>query len=302
MAVKRGLGRGIAALIPEEGFITQETPTPIKESQKNQQTAENRKQVEIQISIDRINSNPLQPRKTFIDEELEELAASIREHGIIQPVIVEASGNSFTIIAGERRVRAAKIAGLTEIPVIVRNYSEDKRMAVSIIENVQRSDLNPIEEAAAYKQLMELTGLSQDETAAKVGKNRSTIANALRLLKLPSEIQESIRKGEITAGHARAILSTANTKAQDILYREILKKELSVREAEKFAAVLNSRKKEKINKPSAKGRVPELNAMEEKFLDRLGTKVKINGDLNRGTIMIDYYSMDDLERLYEILG
>ena len=245
----------------------------------------------------------MQPRKTFIEEELNELADSIREHGIIQPVIVEENkDNTYTIIAGERRVRAAKIAGLSEVPVIIRNYSEDKRMAVSIIENVQRSDLNPIEEAAGYKQLMELTGLSQDEAAAKVGKNRSTVANALRLLKMPSVMQESIRKGEISAGHARAILSITNAKAQDILYQEILKKELSVRESEKLAATLNSRKKEKTNSSDSKGRIQELGDMEEKLLVRLGTKVKINGDLKRGTIMIDYYSMEDLERLYQIMG
>ena len=233
-----------------------------------------------------------------------ELADSIREHGIIQPVIVEDAGDgTYTIVAGERRIRAAKIAGLSEAPAIVRKYSEEKRMAVSLIENIQRSNLNPIEEAAAYKQLMDLASLSQDEAAARVGKNRSTVANALRLLKLPAEIQDSIGRGELSAGHARAILSVTTAKAQNTLFLEILEKGLSVRDAEKLATSMNGPgKKEKKPQPQGKTRSPELDAMEEKFLNRLGTKVKINGSLNGGTIVIDYYSMEDLERLYEIIA
>ena len=259
---------------------------------------------EMYIPLDRINTNPTQPRKTFNDDELAELADSIREHGIIQPVILEETKEgSYTVIAGERRIRAAKLANLAEVPAVIRKYSEDKRMAVTLIENIQRSNLNPMEEAAAYKQLMEHTGLSQDETAARVGKKRSTVANALRLLKLTPEMQESIRKGDLSAGHARAILSLTIAKAQDTLYTEIIKKGLSVRESEKLASSLgNSAKSGKKPEQKKKGRAPELDAMEEKFLNRLGTKIKIQGDLNRGTIVIDYYSMEDLERLYEILG
>jgi ParB family chromosome partitioning protein len=260
-------------------------------------------QKEITIPLDSLKANPDQPRKIFNDEELAELADSIREHGVIQPIIVEeADDGSYIIVAGERRTRAAKNAGLNEIPAIIRKYNDEKRMVVSIIENVQRADLNPIEEAAAYKRLMELTGLSQDETAARVGKNRSTVANALRLLKLPAEMQKSIQEGLVSPGHARAVLSVTGIKNQETLYREIIKKKLSVREAEKRAAFFNGQKKD--TPPGKKGpeRAPELNAMEEKFLKRLGTKVKINGDENRGTIVIDYYSMDDLDRLYEILG
>ena len=303
---KRGLGKGIAALLPEEVLDKvldeQDIHAQIMENWKNQKASDTRVS-EAFVPLDRIQANPLQPRQDFDSGELTELADSIREHGIIQPVIVEETEGGYVIVAGERRVRAAKIAGLTEVPVIIRKYSDEKRMAVALIENVQRSNLNPMEEAAAYKKLMDLTGLSQDEAASRIGKNRSTIANSLRLLKLPAEIQESIRKGELSAGHARAILSLNSAKAQDALCREIIKKGLSVREAEKEAALAASTaKKEKKHESAKKGRTPELNAMEEKFLRRLGTKVKISGDMNHGTIIIDYYSMEDLDRLYGILG
>ena len=302
MAIKRGLGKGIAALLPEE-TKKPDIHDQIMENWKQQGSAET-SAAEVFLPLDKIKTNPMQPRKFFNDEELAELADSIREHGIIQPVIVEEDKDgTYIVIAGERRIRAAGKAGLSEVPAVIRKYSEEKRIAVTLIENIQRSNLNPIEEAAAYKQLMDLSGLSQDEAAARVGKKRSTVANALRLLKLPSDMQESIRKGELTSGHARAILSLTIAKAQDTLYAEIIKKELSVREAEKLAASLGgAAKKGKTPEPRKKGRAPELDAMEEKFLNRLGTKVKIRGDLNQGTIVIDYYSMEDLDRLYEILG
>jgi len=259
---------------------------------------------EIFIALEKLTANPNQPRKTFDEAELEELADSIRQQGIIQPILAEDNEDgTYTIIAGERRTRAARLAGLTEVPAILRRYSEEKRMVVSLIENIQRANLNAIEEASAYRQLMELEGLSQEEAAAKVGKNRATVANALRLLKLPPDMQESIQKGEISAGHARAVLSLSDAKAQEVLFREILKKGLSVREAEKRAAGLgNQGSKSEKAAVSVKGRAPELDAMEEKFIRYLGTKVVINGDLKKGTIAIDYYSMEDLDRLYEVLG
>ena len=297
MPAKRGLGKGIAALLPDESEII-----PIASLAENTERKNQGSGAELLVSLEKISANPDQPRKIFDEDELLELADSIKEHGIIQPVIIEESGDdTYTIVAGERRVRAAKIAGLTEVPAIIRKYSDEKRMVVSLIENVQRSDLNPMEEARAYKRLMELTGYSQDECAAQVGKNRSTVANALRLLKLPNEMQECIQDEAITPGHARAILSVTGTKNQNLLFREILKKNLSVREAEKLAAVLSAGKKKTAGEDSP-ARAPELTAMEEKFLGRLGTKVKIHGDMNKGTITIDYYSMDDLDRLYGILG
>jgi ParB family chromosome partitioning protein len=259
------------------------------------------------IPLDKLRANPAQPRKHFDEEALRELADSIKEHGIIQPVIAEDAGDgTYVIVAGERRTRAARLAGLAEAPVILRDYSEEKRMEVSLIENVQRADLNPIEEAAAYRQLMELTGLSQDAVAARVGKNRSTVANALRLLRLSPEVQGALEEGALSPGHARAILSVTGKADQNALFREILREGLSVREAEKRAAAPGEKRSEK-NSPGPKTaapgkRPPEIGAMEEKFIGRLGTKVAIEGGLHQGRILIEYYSMEDLERLYEILG
>ena len=316
MAFKRGLGKGLSALLPADDDKDQAQlqekgrrdaaggPIPQADHAPLTETGQGKNSGEMLIPLDKLKANPAQPRKDFDETELEELADSIRQQGIIQPVIVEDAGDgNYTIVAGERRTRAARLAGLEEIPAILRKYSDEKRMIVSLIENIQRSNLNPIEEASAYKQLMDIEKLSQDEAASRVGKNRATVANTLRLLKLPPEMQESIRKNELSPGHARAVLSVTGAKAQNILFREILKKGLSVREAEKRAAALGSQNKtQKGETGKKKKRAPELDAMEERFITRLGTKVIVNGDLNRGTIEIDYYSMEDLERLYEVLG
>jgi ParB family chromosome partitioning protein len=324
VARKHGLGKGLDALLP----LGDEKPpgSPVEQSGRAERDGSgfaadpvdfdgnntlsaagaNPGGAVLLISPDLLQANPDQPRKNFDETELDELAASIREHGIISPVIAETAGDgTYIIIAGERRTRAARLAGLAEVPVILRDYSDEKRMEVSLIENVQRAGLNPIEEAAAYKKLMELTGLSQDEVAAKVGKNRSTVANALRLLKLPTEIRAGLEGGNISPGHARAILAVNGVKNQILLFKAILAGGLSVREAEKRAAAQNAPEKDAPGRGTIKGvprRPPEINAMEEKFIGRLGTKVVIEGDLNRGRIRIDYYSMEDLERLYEILG
>lgn len=258
---------------------------------------------EILVSLEKLSANPGQPRKRFDKAALEELAASIKQHGIIQPIIVdEGASGSYVIVAGERRSRAAALAGLREVPVVVRNYSDQKRLEVALIENIHRSDLNPIEEAAAYKQLMETGGLSQDEAAERVGKNRSTVANALRLLKLPAGIREALESGSLTAGHARAILSLAKTADQEKLFARIKTKGLSVREAEKYAAELAGGKTGTGKPENPAKREPELKTMEDKFIETLGTKVVINGNLKRGRIEIEYYSMDDLDRLYGLLS
>jgi ParB family chromosome partitioning protein len=262
----------------------------------------------ITVPLDKIAANPNQPRKDFADEDMRELTDSIREHGIILPPVVEETGDgNYMIVMGERRIRAAR-AGFTEVPVLVRSYSEQKRMEVALIENIQRVDLNPVEEAMAYRQLMELTGLSQDEVAARVGKNRSTVANTLRLLKLPAAMLDALISGVLSPGHGRALLSVTGTANQEILFREITDRGLSVREAEKRAAALNGDGEKSsvevhvLNRDAAPRRDPELATMEQRFIDTLGTKVAINGDLSRGTIRIDYYSMDDLDRLLGILG
>jgi ParB family transcriptional regulator, chromosome partitioning protein len=293
VAIKKGLGKGLSALLPDEDADKPLSRDPIKGARE--------RNGEILIDPEKLIANPNQPRKIFNEEELAELADSIKQQGIIQPIIAEDAGDgTYTIIAGERRARAARLAGLKEVPVVLRRYSDEKRMVVSLIENIQRANLNPIEEAQAYKQLAELESLSQEDVAARVGKNRATVSNALRLLKLPAEMQESIKKNELSPGHARAVLSLSGAKAQGTLYQEILKKGLSVREAEKRAAALGQENKKP--QKAVKGRNPELAAMEEKFMLRMGTKVIIKGDMNKGAVVIDYYSMEDLERLYEVLG
>ncbi|MDR0503798.1 MAG: ParB/RepB/Spo0J family partition protein [Treponema sp.] len=339
MARRIGLGRGLDALLDnnDEVFQNDNTPVPLAETPKHpkktarevsashdmsasHETAASQEAAAgsaaqasshngtVQLPVDKLIPNPGQPRKNFDETELNELAQSIKTYGIIQPVIAADTGDgSYIIIAGERRTRAARLAGLNEVPAIIRDYTDQKRMEVSLIENIQRSGLNPMEEAAAYKNLMDFSGLSQDELASRVGKNRSTVANALRLLKLPVEIQKSVEEGKISSGHARALLSVNNAKARDKLYRELLAKDISVREAEKKAAALGESGTEKTGQGSAKSKqakkhTPELDAMTEKFIGRLGTKVEIEGDMNKGRIHIDYYSMEDLERLYEILG
>ncbi|GAB6392239.1 MAG: ParB/RepB/Spo0J family partition protein/stage 0 sporulation protein J [Treponematales bacterium] len=298
MAKKTGLGKGLDALLQDGAF----EEAPAGEA--------GRRSGALALPLDAVAANLGQPRKAFDEAELAELAASIRENGVINPIIVEETGNgAYTIVAGERRYRAAKLAGLAEIPALVRAYSDEKRIVISLIENIQRADLKPLEEAAGYRSLMELTGLSQEEVAAKVGKNRTTVTNALRLLKLPRDIQQSLEAGEITPGHGRALLSVTGAGAREQLFRDIVKGGLSVREAEKRAAALNAadggpeRGREK--KPAAQAkaaRPPELAAMEEKFMHRLGAKTVINGTLERGVITIDYYSMEDLDRLYGLLG
>lgn len=290
MASKSRLGKGLQALLPDDD----ESPAG----------AASGKGAEVRLPLDALKTGPGQPRKNFDQAALEELAASIKEHGIIQPVIVEDAGDgTYTIVAGERRTRAARLAGFREVPALIRSYSDEKRLEVALIENVQRADLNPVEEAAAYKKLMELTGLSQEETAARVGKNRATVANALRLLKLPGRIQEALERGEISAGHGRALLSVEKAAAQEELFREIAARGLSVREAEARAVSLSNGKAAAGTKAKGGARQdPELASMEQRFIDRLGTKVSIHGDLKKGTIQIEYYSMDDLDRLLGLLG
>jgi len=256
---------------------------------------------EIQIKL--IIPNPDQPRKTFKDEALKELADSIREQGVIQPIILEESGNRYIIVAGERRFRASRLAGLDTIPGLIRNYTHEQKLEIALIENIQREDLNSIEEAKAYLSLMNNLDLNQDAIARKVGKNRSTIANSLRLLKLPEDIQNSLIEGDISAGHARAILSALNPSDMRILYSRILSNSLSVRESEKQAAELNNgiRKTTQLAVKASKNPDPEIRRIEQKFLDALGTKVSVRGGLKKGKIEIDYYSLDDLERIYDML-
>jgi len=315
MAKRIGLGRGLDALLDNNDGnspAADETTTAPPSVSANTTLKNKANDIE-QLPTDKLVPNPGQPRKNFDETELKELADSIKTYGIIQPIIAANAGDgTYIIIAGERRTRAARLAGLDTVPVIIRDYTDQKRLEVSLIENIQRTDLNPIEEAAAYKNLMDFSNLSQDELAMRMGKNRSTVANALRLLKLPIQIQKSVEEGKVSSGHARALLSVNDAKARDKLYTDLLAGDISVREAEKRAAAINAddNTSEAAGKCKASGgkmgkgkkRPPEIDAMEEKFRNKLGTKVEIDGDMNKGKISIEYYSMEDLERIYEILN
>jgi len=285
---KRALGRGIDALIQQ---VDNETPPEPKDVTT--------------VQLRNIQPNPFQPRTEFDEERLTELAESIKQQGVIQPLIVEQDRDVYTIIAGERRFRAARMAGLSEVPVILRKFTDDEKLEIALIENIQREDLNPIEEAKAYRKLMERNNLSQDSLAKKIGKKRSTVANSMRLLKLPEDMQISIVNGELSSGHARSILSVINPADQRILYNRILNEHLSVREAERQAAGFNkgirSSEKERDKSSYPKLVPPEVQEIEQRFLDILGTKVSLKGDMKKGKIEITYYSKEDLERVYDII-
>jgi len=281
---KKALGKGIGALFTE---ITE--PEVIDSLTK--------------VSVELLKPNPYQPRKEFNDEALQELAASIKQNGIIQPILAEPEDDgTFIIIAGERRVRAAKLAGLTEVPVLLNKYTVEEKLEIALIENIQREDLSALEEAYGYKNIADILNINQEEVAQKVGKKRSTIANALRLLKLPDNVKESLNTGRITAGHARAILSIVNPNDQELLYKKIIENNYSVREAEKQASLLNKGIKGKEKSKSAAVKINnDIEGIKQKFIDILGTKVEIIGDLKKGKIEIAYFSMSDLERIMEII-
>jgi len=295
---KFGLGKGLGALIPES-----EVEIHLKdvEGEARSVPVEGLKSV----PLGKLVPNPDQPRKSFEEKALNELADSIRLHGIIQPVIVEdLKDGTFLIIAGERRYKAAEKAGLREVPVVVRSFTPEKKLEIALIENIQREDLNPVEEAEAYKVLLETASLSQEEVAEKVGKSRPAVANALRLLKLPEEILAALRKGELSSGHARAILSVANLADQIALFRSVLDEGLSVRQTEALAGDYNVGKRPTKGKKPEKPRKPldvELKDMEQKLIGYLGTKVLVKGDAKKGSITIEYFSMDDLERVFDLM-
>jgi ParB family chromosome partitioning protein len=290
--VSKGLGRGFGALLPgEDSFSVPDASAG---------------DVVKIVPLASVEPNPDQPRKDFDPEALEELASSIREQGVLQPLLVEAWAAGYRIVAGERRWRAAKLAGLAEVPVLVRAFTDESRMEIALIENIQRSDLKPLEEARAYRNLMDVFSLTQDDVAKKVGKQRSTVANSLRLLRLPDEMQAAVDAGSLTPGHARAVLAVTLPEGQKILFQAILSEGLSVREAEERAQRLNAGGPHRAQAaaPATAAARPQADVAElqQRFMERLGTKVAIKGTVQRGSIVIDYYSADDLDRLYGILG
>lgn len=287
---KRGLGRGLSALLPSTD------------------TSEVEAKDVVTVSINKIIPNPHQPRSNFNQEGLEELAASIKEHGVVQPIAVRVADKKFELIVGERRWRAAKIAGLEEIPAVILTLDDRQMAEVALIENIQREDLNPMEEAYAFHRLVTDFNLTQEELAQRVGKSRSFIANMIRLIKLPPLVQEMVRVNKLSAGHARCILSIDSPQDQSKLIDEILDKQLSVRQTENIVKSFMKNKEEK-NNQTVKRREklklsPILMEIEEQMRQRLGTKVSIKpleGKKDKGKIEINYYSDDDLERIREIL-
>ena len=312
MAKTGGLGRGLDALIgsPSEFSGTIGAPVhadsqgiPAPTHLPSGITVDENGGLWAQTAL--LKPNPHQPRMEFDARALDELADSIREHGILEPIVIESADEGFYIIMGERRTRAAKIAGLEKVPVRLGKYDEQKKLELALIENIQRADLNPIEEALAYYNLMQMGDLSQDEAAQRVGKKRSTVANALRLLKLPDDMQASLIEGKLTAGHARALLSVVNPADQRVLFNKIITGGLSVRQAEESASSFNgggraADTKKKQKKRGAKD--TDIAAIEQRFIEKLGTKCKINGTLEKGLIEIDYFSRADLDRLYAVIS
>ena len=255
----------------------------------------------ISVSIAAIQPNPHQPRTAFSVDALQELADSIREHGLIQPLIVTQEGpHQFTLIAGERRWRACRLAGLESVPVVVKDVSPQARLELALVENIQRADLNPIEEAMAYNQLLRDFALTQVEAARRVGKSRAEVANKVGLLKLPPEVQAAVTNGQISYGHARTLITLPTPEAQISLMRQIIKHDYSVRQAEAVARKI--REGEKPAPRLAPAQPPELRALEEALRDSLGTRVRVQKNRKgRGTVVIHFYSDEELQSIYEAI-
>ncbi len=292
MAVKKGLGKGLDSLISNK--IDHDLKKKVEE--KTQDVSR-----ETFLPLSRIEPNREQPRRNFDETALKELADSIKVHGIIQPLVVRERGSQFEIIAGERRFRAAHLAGLKEVPVLIRSYSEEELYEIALIENIQREDLNAIEEAVAYKKLMEEYHLTQELVAERVAKSRVAITNSLRLLKLDERVQEMIIQKQLSAGHARALLALEDGEEQFALAQEIVKQKLSVREVEKRVHTRLNTKEEKEKKENS-AETAIYAAYEEKLKSALGTKVNIHRkNRSAGKIEIEYYSVDEFERLMQLL-
>ncbi len=280
---QRGLGKGLQALIgPAE---------PQEETQAHPGAGV------LEAPVGSIDTNPAQARKRFDKEALKELAESIAVHGVIQPLIVKRTGARYRIIAGERRWRAARMAGLEKVPVIVTDYQDREEVEVSLIENLQREDLNPLEEAAGIRFLMDEYSLTQEQASARLGKSRSAVANALRLLSLPPDIQEHIWSGALSAGHARALAGIEDAELQAWMANTAIERGLSVREME----ALKQRSAPGQKRIARTRLAPELDEMQERLQTAVGTRVKIAGTVDRGKITIEYYSREDIERIYAFL-
>lgn len=292
MTAKHGLGRGLNALIKEipSGNIPSENNAGV-----------------VTIPITKIVKNTLQPRHDFDRDALDELIASIREHGVIQPVVVRRKGDAFELIAGERRFRAASAAGLESVPAVVRDVDDQASLELALVENLQRSDLNPLDEADGYRALADNFRMTQDEIARKVGKGRATVANSLRLLSLPEDVRELVRSGALSSGHAKALLGVEIDEEKKILARRVLRENLSVRALEKIiSSTTRKRRKSRVTVDIPEGHVQYLS---DKLHHLFGTSVRItpcktlaDGRKQKGRIEVDFFSNDDLSRILELLG
>ena len=302
---KKGLGKGLGAIFGEDVVKEnkEETEKKAKAEAKAAEEMDEKGRI-LMLKLDLVQPNKEQPRKTFDEEKINELAESIKNYGVLQPLLVQKNDSFYEIIAGERRWRAAKAAGLKEVPAVLKEYSKQEAMEISLIENVQRADLNPIEEALGYRQLIDEFGLTQEEIAVRVAKSRTAITNTMRLLKLDEQIQNMLVQGVITSGHARALLSLEDTQMQLKAAKEILDKKLSVRETERLVKRLqkeaSGEKKEEKKKDETLALIDQ--DLEDRMKSVMGTKVSIhNKDKNKGRIEIEYYSEAELERIVEMI-
>ena len=307
MAQRKGLGRGVDALIPSAA--TRKAATQKKEEKPEVQVVEKEvvkevvKEVPVPadttLPVSSIEPNRNQPRKNFDKAELEELTDSIKRYGVIQPLVVQKKNDYYEIIAGERRWRAAKLAKLKEVPVVIKEYEPQEASEIALIENLQRSDLNPIEEAKAYKNLIEEYDLRQEDVATRLSKSRSAITNSMRLLNLSEKVQGMIEEGDLQMGHARALLGLENKGLQEKTAKTVVDKGLSVRDTEKLVKNILHPKQKKLPIPTQN--TAEVKRLTQRLEEILGTKVSINQKANgKGKIEIDYYSTEEFERLYEL--
>ena len=304
---KKGLGKGLGAIFGED--VVKENKEETEKKAKAKAEAKAAEEMDekgriLMLKLDLVQPNKEQPRKTFDEEKINELAESIKNYGVLQPLLVQKNDSFYEIIAGERRWRAAKAAGLKEVPAVLKEYSKQEAMEISLIENVQRADLNPIEEALGYRQLIDEFGLTQEEIAVRVAKSRTAITNTMRLLKLDEQIQNMLVQGVITSGHARALLSLEDTQMQLKAAKEILDKKLSVRETERLVKRLqkeaSGEKKEEKKKDETLALIYQ--DLEDRMKSVMGTKVSIhNKDKNKGRIEREYYSEAELERSVEMI-
>lgn len=308
-AIKRGLGKGLESLLSSTMTSARQDAAAVVSSGMGNTSVNKSPFISgksiVSVRVEDVIPNPNQPRQKFNEKSLHEMAQSIKDHGVAQPILVRKRGDQYELVAGERRLRASKIAGQPTIPAIIKEMSDEESIELSIIENIQREDLNAVDEAEAYAMLMKKFNFSQEEVAGKVGKARSSIANALRLNDLATEIKESLRNNEISAGHARAILAAVGSEQQTLLWKKVLKEKLSVREAEKFASKKLKEpasvdlKKEQLGESGSKSSA--LIEVERTLSSHFSTKVSLQGSEQKGKIEINYFSREDLDRVYELL-